>query len=56
MNINVNKLLENSGQSDKNIYNIEHGDAINIIKTLSSYQQDVNSISEDIRGYDTNWK
>jgi hypothetical protein len=56
MDINVNKLLENSGHSDKNIYNIEHDDAINIIKLLSSYQQNIGNISDDIKGYDANWK
>lgn len=56
MDINVNKLLGSSGQSEKNIYNIEHDDAINIIKLLSSYQQDIGNISDDIKGYDANWK
>lgn len=56
MDINVNKLLENSGHSEKNVYNIEHDDAINIIKLLSSYQQDIGNISDDIKGYDANWK
>lgn len=56
LDINVHKMLNNFGFSDKNVYNIAHSDAINIIKSLSSYQQDVSSLPEDIKGYDSNWK
>jgi hypothetical protein len=56
LDINVNKMLEHLGYNHKNIYNIEHSDAINIIKTLSSYQQDPSSINADILEYDSNWK
>jgi len=56
MDINVVKMLHNSGHNEKNVYNIEHTDAINFIKLLSSYQQDISAIPEDIKGYDANWK
>ena len=56
LDINVNKMLEKLGYESKNIYNIEHSNAIEISKLLSSYQQDISTIPEDIRGYDTNWK
>lgn len=56
MDINVSKMLVSFGHNDKNIYNIEHSDAINIIKTLTSYQQDISVIPQDIMGYDSNWK
>ena len=56
LDINVNKMLSTFGYTDKNVYNIEHSDAINIIKLLSSYQQEISSISNDIKGYDSNWK
>lgn len=56
LDINVHKMLNNFGFSEKNVYNIAHSDAINIIKSLSSYQQDVSSLPEDIKGYDSNWK
>ena len=49
-------MLESFGYAEKNVYNIEHGDAIGIIKSLSSYQQDISTISENIKGYDANWK
>jgi len=56
LDINVNNMLESFGYTEKNVYNIEHSDAINIIKSLSSYQQDISTISENIKGYDANWK
>ena len=56
LDINVSKMIEKFGQDAKNVYNIEHSDAVNIIKLLSSYQQDTSSISDDILGYDLNWK
>jgi len=56
LDINVNNMLESFGYTEKNVYNIEHGDAIGIIKSLSSYQQDISTISENIKGYDANWK
>jgi len=37
-------------------YNIGHDDAIEISKLLSSYQQDISTIPDDIKGYDSNWK
>jgi hypothetical protein len=56
LDINVYKMLEQLGYTDKNVYNIEHSVAINIIKTLSSYQQDPSIINDNIVGYDPNWK
>ena len=56
LDINALKMIEQIGHDTKNIYNIEHSDAVSLIKTLSSYQQNISSISEDILGYDSNWK
>ncbi len=56
LDINVIKLLEKLDYSTKNIYSIEYTHAVEVSKLLSSYQQDVSSIPEDIRGYDPNWK
>jgi len=56
LDINALKMIEKIGHDTKNVYNIEHSDAVNLIKTLSSYQQNISSISEDILGYDSNWK
>lgn len=56
LDINMEKLLITSGHTDKNIYNIEHSVAVDIIKNLSSYQQNISNIPEDLKGYDINWK
>jgi len=56
LDINVIKMLEKLGYESKNVYNIEHSNAVEISKLLSSYQQDLSSLSDDIKGYDPNWK
>lgn len=56
LDVNLKKLLLSKGFKDENVYNITHVDAIDLIKNLSSYQQDSSIISEDIKGYDANWK
>ena len=56
LDINITKMLSKLDYDTKNIYNIEHDDAIKISQLLSSYQQDSSKISDDIKGYDTNWK
>jgi hypothetical protein len=56
MDINIPKLLDNLAYDSKNIYNIEYSQAIEVSKLLSSYQQNMSSISDEIKGYDINWK
>jgi hypothetical protein len=56
LDINVNKMLLKLGYEEKNIYNIEYTSGVEISKLLSSYQQDLSSLTEDIKGYDSNWK
>lgn len=55
MNINMEKLLNKLAISRDNIYNISHADAVDIVKQLTEYQQQ-NNVSEDILGYESNWK
>lgn len=55
MNISVSKLLVKLAISSDNVYNISHGDAVEIIRHLTEYQQQ-NNVSEDILGYESNWK
>lgn len=55
MNINVAKLLEKLVLPTDNIYNISYEDAVNVVKTLTEHQQQ-NNVSEDILGYDSNWR
>ena len=56
LDIDIIKLLDKLAYSNDNIYNIEHSQAIEVSKLLSSYQQNIASIPEDIKGYDSNWK
>lgn len=56
LDINVVKMLQKFGYDEKNIYNIEYANGVEISKLLSSYQQDITSLPENIRGYDSNWK
>jgi hypothetical protein len=56
LNINVTGLLKNNNLESANIYSLSHEDAVKIIRLLSSYQQDMESISSDIIGYNTEWK
>jgi hypothetical protein len=56
LNINVTKLLEQNSLESKNVYILSHEDAITVIRLLSSYQQNMNNISENILGYNNEWK
>ena len=56
LNINITNLLKKNGMEEKNIYTISHADAVKIIRRLSKYQQDLDSISEDILDYTPEWK
>ena len=56
LNINVTKLLEENELESKNIYVLSHEDAVKVIRMLSSYQQDMSSISDSIVGYTNEWK
>lgn len=55
MNISIEKLLDKLAISRENVYNISYNDAVDIIKNLTEYQQQ-NNVSEDILGYESNWK
>jgi hypothetical protein len=56
LNINITKLLESENIESKNIYIIEHSDAVKIIRQLSTFQQNVDSIPENILEYTSEWK
>ena len=56
LNINVTKFLENNNIKIDNIYDILHEKAVDIIRLLSKYQQNVADIPMDIMGYSKDWK
>jgi len=56
INIDVKKMLKLNNLDSENIYNLQHEDAVNIIRLLSRYQQIVSDIPENILGYSSEWK
>jgi hypothetical protein len=55
LNVNVLKMLEKLDIKEENVYNITYDNAVKIASSLASYQQK-DSVSDDILGYDSNWK
>lgn len=55
LNINMIEML-GLLSFDKNIKVLKHDDGVSIIRELSKYQQSVDSIPENILGYNENWK
>jgi len=55
LNINIQKLTLQLDINEENIYNITYEDAVKISTKLAEYQQS-NNISEDIIGFDSNWR
>jgi hypothetical protein len=55
LDINMRKLLEKLALGGDNLYNISYTDAVNIVTQLTQYQQQ-NNVSDDILGYESNWK
>lgn len=56
LNINVHKLLEENKLKTDNIYSLTHESAVDIIRLLSKYQQNIDTISQTISGYSNEWK
>jgi hypothetical protein len=56
LNINVISLIKSLDITEANIYNIVHEDAVKVIQQLTSYQQNMSNISQDLIGYDNKWK
>lgn len=56
LNINVTKFLENNNIKIDNIYDILHEKAVEVIRLLSKYQQNVGDIPMEIMGYSKDWK
>jgi len=56
LNINVTKLLENNSLESKNIYSLNHDDAVSVIRLLSQYQQDMSKIPSELLGFNNEWK
>lgn len=56
LDINVLKLLEQMNVDISNIYAIEHDKAAEIVQKLTAYQQDMTTIPDGIKTYNSSWK
>ena len=56
LNISLKDLLVDLSVDSSNISNISHEDAVNILRELSKYQQNVDSIPQKLHGYDPSWR
>jgi hypothetical protein len=56
LNINVSNLLDNLQIKHTMIYDMSHDDGVKTITELSTYQTNIVSIPESIKGYDSGWK
>jgi hypothetical protein len=55
LDVNVLELIKTLNINETNIKNILHHDALSIIRELSSYQQKIDDIQSNIKGYVNNW-
>jgi hypothetical protein len=55
LDINVLNLINKLAPNTSNVYNIKYDTAIEIVKTLTNYQQ-TNSFPEELLGYNSDWK
>ena len=56
LNINTLEMMKALGLSTEKIHGLMHSDGVNIIRELSRYQQNADSIPEAIVGYSQTWK
>lgn len=56
LNVNPLTLIEYLKFEVSDFRNLTHNDAVTIIRQLSSYQQDLNSIPEQVMGYTEDWR
>lgn len=56
LDINVINLLNNLAISETNIYDISHENGVKVIRELSTYQTNLESIPDSVKGYDSGWK
>jgi len=56
LDVNALSLVEHLGFDNNNVRNLTHKEAVDIIRQLSSYQQDIDSIPEILKGYTEQWR
>lgn len=55
LDVNIIKLVESLALNSSNIYNIGYEEAVNVVRTLTTYQQ-ANSVPQELMGYSSDWK
>jgi len=56
LDINALTLAEHMELDNANIRNLTHREGVSIIRQLSGYQQDIDSVPEFIKGYTEEWR
>lgn len=56
LDINVLEILKSMNIENNDINSLTHSDAVDIIRKLSGYQQNIDSIPEDIKSYTEQWR
>lgn len=56
LNVNVKSLVTSLNIDTANLLGLAHDEAVLIIRKLSSLQQNIEDIPEDIMNYDSNWR
>jgi len=56
LDVNITEMLKDIGIDNNDIQSLTHSQAVDIIRKLSSYQQNVDNISESIKGYTEQWR
>jgi hypothetical protein len=56
LNINVVKLFKDHKLEQENVYDVLHQEAVDVIRSLSKYQQNISEIPENILDYSSDWK
>ena len=56
LRLNIQKMVNKSYPEVKNIKDMQHADSLALQKKLSEYQQDAESIPDDIKGFEADWQ
>ncbi len=56
LDINITKMLVALSLDAARISNMSHENAVLVIRELSAYQQNMNDIPADIKGYESSWR
>jgi hypothetical protein len=55
LNVNVQKYVNSGSREYNSIKNVQYKTALEMIKKLNQYQQNMNAIPDDVKGFDPDW-